>query len=351
MRAPLMRQQASDLRTAGDRGSAEALERKARLQQRFGHGQDIARLSRFTPSARATRQQAYRQALTETAGMHALERDALTQQIGTDEARLPTIARDLALAGSTGGGTTTLHQEQQTITQRLAANRARLQAIAPREDGTPARATRQAATALANERLAPGLRSTTYAARISAGSGSAFARRITGGPSQNARYELAQTRAHAVRVAQTPPDQRAPVAPVQRARRRSAMDRPTGAGALHPAASRSTNNGETDAQPQSEPVRLRRRRGLLANGQAASASPQAELARPTRARSSTIQHLRQQQIRAVQQGNGSSSDPIPRDTPRPPRRGDEPAERAPATDRAPRFASRRRTRREASEDE
>jgi hypothetical protein len=297
MRATLMRQRASGLRVAGDREGAEQLERKARLHDRFGRGQDITRPSRLSPALRATRRQAYGQALRETVGMHALERDALTQQIGADEVRLPRIQRDLALAGSTGGDTTALHQEQRAIEQRLAMSRARTQMIAPREDGSPSPATRAAAAALANERLEPGLRSSAYAARISAGTGSAFARRVTGGPTQDARDELAQTRAHAVRVARIPPDQRAPVAPMRPARPRSAAGRRTMDGSPRPQAARATNDGQGAAPPQAAP------------------------ARPSRARSSTIQHLRAQQIRAAQHRN-ASSDPIPRDTLRPTRRGE-----------------------------
>jgi hypothetical protein len=298
MRAILMRQRAGALRGTGDRAAAENLERKARLQERFGRGQDITRPSRFTATSRATRRQVYRQALGETVGMHALERDALTQQIGADEARLPVVQRDLALAGATGGDIAGLHREQRDLEQRLASSRARLHAIAVREDGSPSPTTRSAAAALANERLAPSLRSSAYAARISAGNGSVFAQRVTGGPTQAARNELAQTRAHAARVAQTPPEQRAPLAPVRPARPRSAAGRRTGDGSPRPPVVRSSSHEQGNSTPQSAP------------------------AQPSRARSSTIQHLRAQQIRAAEQGNGSS-DPVPRDTPRPLRRGDD----------------------------
>ncbi len=296
MRATMMRQRAGELREAGDRTGAANLDRKARLQERFGRGQDITRPSRLSATSRATRRQAYGQALRETVGMHALERDALAQQIGADEARLPIMQRDLALAGSTGGDTTALHQEQRTTEQRLAMSRARTQMIARREDGSPSPATRAAATALANERLEPGLRSSAYAARISAGTGSAFVRRVTGGPTQGARDELAQTRARAVRVAQMPPDQRAPVAPMRPARPRSIAGKRTGDGAPQSRAPRPASTGQGAAPPQAAP------------------------ARPSRVRSSTIQQLRTQQVRAARQGNGSG-DPIPRDTPRPTRRG------------------------------
>jgi hypothetical protein len=290
MRATMMRQRAGALREAGDRTGAQNLNRKARLQERFGRGQDITRPSRFTPAARGMRRQTYRQALSEVVGMHALERDALTQQTDIDQARLPIVQRDLALAASTGGDTAALHQEQREIDQRLAVSRARMQAIAPRDDGSPAPATRAAAAALANERLAPELRSSAYRARSSAGTGSAFARRIAGGPTSDARDELARTRAHAVRVAQTPPDQRAPVTPVRPARPRSAAGR-----RLVDGASRATSDSQ--------------------------GSPPTQAARPSHARFSTIQHLRTQQIRAARLGNGSG-DPIGRDTPRPTRRGD-----------------------------
>jgi hypothetical protein len=285
MRATMMRQRAGALREAGDRTGAQNLDHKARLQDRFGRGQDITRPSRFTATSRATRRQTYRQALSEVVGMHALERDALTQQADIDQARLPIVQRDLALSASTGGDTAALHQEQRDIEQRLAVSRARMQVIAPREDGSPAPATRAAAAALANERLAPELRSSAYRARSSASTGSAFARRIAGGPTGDARDELARTRAHAVRVAQTPPDQRAPVRP---ARPRSAAGR------------RLLDGASRDSQGN---------------------PPAPAAARPSRARSSTIQHLRAQQIRIARQGNGGA-DPIARDTPRPTRRGD-----------------------------
>jgi hypothetical protein len=219
-----------------------------------------------------------------------------------------------------------LHQEQREIEQRLAISRARAQAIAPREDGSPSAATRSAATALANERLEPALRSSAYAARISAGTGSAFARRITGGPSEGARNELAQTRAHAVRVAQTPPDQRAPVAAVRLARPRSAAGRRVGDGSPRSAGSRPRRDEQGDVAPQAAPPR------------------------PSRACSSTIEHMRAQQIRLAQQGNGSSGDPIPRDTPRPIRRGDEADDGVPTPTRAQRFTPRRRPRPEPPEE-
>jgi hypothetical protein len=326
MRATMMRHRATTLRETGDRTGAEELARKARLQERFGRGQDITQPSRFTASSRATRRQTYRKALGEVVGMHALERDALTQQIGADEARLPTVQRDLALTGSTGGDTTALHEEQRTIEQRLAIGRARAQAIAPREDGSPAPATRTAAAALANERLEPTLRSSAYAARLSAGSGSAFARRVTGGPTEGARNELAQTRAHAVRVAQTPRDLRAPVAPVRPARPRSMAGKRYEEGAPRPQAGRATSNGQGNAPAMGAP------------------------ARPSRARSSTIEHLRAQQIRAAQQGNSSGGDPIPHDTPRPAKRGDDADAGASSLARAQRFTPRRRPRPEPPEE-
>jgi hypothetical protein len=150
-----------------------------------------------------------------------------------------------------------LHQEQQNIEGRLATSRARAQAISPMEHGAPARATRAAAAALANERLAPELRSSAYRARIGAGQGSPFARRITGGPTESARNELAQTRAHTVRVAQTPPERRAPIAPP---RKRSVVGKVT------------------------RPSEMRR------SGQAGPIG-----ARPPRVRSTTIDHLRHAQ--------------------------------------------------------
>jgi hypothetical protein len=223
--------------------------------------------------------------------MHALERDALNGQIAADAARLPTMQRDLALAGSTGGDTTTLHQEQQAIEQRLSANRARHYAPA----------TRTAAAALANERLESGLRSPVYAARISAGGGSAFARRIAGAGTQRARDELARTRAHAVRVAQIPPERRAPIAPP---RRRSVAGARRDGLASRPNPTRPATDG------------------------------QGEPARPARVRSSTITLLRQRQ----RQGG----DPIPADTPRPLRRREGQANEALDNDSVQRIVPRRR---------
>jgi hypothetical protein len=165
------------------------------------------------------------------------------------------------------------------------ANRARLQALTPPQ--TPqgdlhyAPATRTAAAALANERLDSDLRSPTYAARISTGGGSTFARRIAGAGTQAARDELAKTRAHAVRVAQMSPERRAPITPPRR--RNAASQRKDG------------------LAPRPDPVRP------ATGGQGATA-------RPARVRSSTIALLRQRQ----QQGG----DPIPPDTSRPVRRGE-----------------------------
>jgi hypothetical protein len=237
-RATLMKQRAGVLREGGNQIGAATLARKARLHERFGRGQDIARPSRFSAAERATRRQTYRNALSEAVGMHALERDALTQQIGSDEAQLPVVQRELALTASTGGDATTLHREQQDIERRLATSRARMQVISPREQGMPAPATRAAAAALANERLAPDLRSSAYRARIGATEGSAFARRITNAATQDARDELAQTRAHAVRVAQTPTERRAPIAPP---RKRSVAGKQTERGiVMRPPRMRST---------------------------------------------------------------------------------------------------------------
>jgi hypothetical protein len=222
MRATLMRQRAGELRAQGDTTSAEILMSKARLQNRFGRGGRVARPARFTPEQRATRRQVFRQALTEVGGMHALERDALTQRIGADEQRLPTLQRDLAMAGSTGGNITALHQEHTELTQRLATSRARLAALTPVEGEQLPRATREAATALANERLPQELRSTPYAMRHGAAKGSAFVQRIAGAGAQGARDELARARATGVRMAATPTDGRPPIAQL---RKRGTADR------------------------------------------------------------------------------------------------------------------------------
>lgn len=144
--------------------------------------------------------------------MHALERDALTQRIDADEQRLPTLERDLAMAGSTGGNTTALHQEHSELTQHLAASRAHLAALTPLEGQQLPRATREAATALANERLPQELRSTPYAMRHGAARGSALVRRIAQAGTQGARDELARARATGARMAATPVDRRPPIA-------------------------------------------------------------------------------------------------------------------------------------------
>jgi hypothetical protein len=248
--------------------------------------------------------------------MHALERDARTQQVTADEARLPMVQRDLALAGSTGGDTATLHQEQQAIGERLTTNRARLQEIAPREDGSPAPAARAAASTLANERLEPGLRSHRHAARISAGRGSLFARRIAGGPTDGARDELARTRAHAVRVAQTPADQRAPSAPMRPARPGSAAGKRRDTRISRPGLSSPTM--QTSVEQSGEP------------------------ARPSRARSSTIALLRQRR-----QPGG---DPLSPNMPRPTQPGDGAERGRQAGAQALLRAPRRRVRPETDEE-
>lgn len=143
--------------------------------------------------------------------MHALERDALTQRIGADEQRMPILTRELAMRGATGGDTAALYDEQQQIERRLTTSRARLQQITPGEGQRHAPATRVAAAALANERLPQGLRAAPYALRHGAASASPFAQRIAGAPTQDARDELARSRAVAVQAAQTPPDRRPPI--------------------------------------------------------------------------------------------------------------------------------------------
>jgi hypothetical protein len=216
MRATLMRQQAAGLRAQGDQAGADALSGKARLHDRFARGSDIARPARFSDAERALRRDAHRQALAEVSGMHALERDALTHQISADEQRMPAVTRQLAMIGTAGGDTTALHAEQQQIERRLAANRARLQQITPGEGRSAAPATRAAAAALANERLPQILRAAPYALRHGADSASPFARRIAGAPTQDARDELARSRAVAVTAAQTPANVRPPIAPARR---------------------------------------------------------------------------------------------------------------------------------------
>jgi len=286
MRATMMRQRAQELLAQDDHPGADALSRKARLHDRFARGGDIARPSRFNAAERALRRDTHRQALAEVGGMHALERDALIHQIGADEQRLPIVQRDLAMAGATGGATTGLHDEHQAIERRLAANRARLQLITPGEDRQYTPATRAAAAALANERLPQQLRSGRYALRHGADQTSPFVRGIVGASTQDARNELAHSRAVAVRAAQTPADARPPIAPARR-------------------------RGNTQSYRR---VEKRRSEGT---GPAPNQGDQP--ARPSRARSQTIAMLR-----ARRQAMGDSvQDPIPADTPRPHRQRDD----------------------------
>src|SRR5262249_15579564 len=133
--------------------------------------------------------------------------------INTDEQRLPALQRELALAGSTGGDTTALHQEHTSLTRRLDTDRARLAALAPADGQQLPRATREAATALANERLPHHLRRAPYALRHGAAKRGAFTRRIADAPTQGAHDELARARAMGARMAATPAEQRPKVAP------------------------------------------------------------------------------------------------------------------------------------------
>ncbi len=231
MRAALMRQRAGELRAQADTSSADVLSRKARLHDRFARGGDIARPSRFSDAERAQRRDMHRQALAEVSGMHALERDALTQQIDVDEQRMPIVTRELAMRGATGGDTAALHDEQRQVERRLLASRARLEQITPGEGQRHAPATRAAAAAPANERLPQSLRASPYALRHGTDSGSPFVRRIAGAPTQDARDELARSRAVAVQTAQKPADKRPPIVGQRRRGagtryRRAAMDRP-----------------------------------------------------------------------------------------------------------------------------
>jgi hypothetical protein len=271
MRATLVRQRAGELRTQGDTTGADTLISKARLQNRFGRGGTIARPARFTTEQRATRRQVFRQALTELDGMHALERDALCQRIGADEQRLPALERDLAMAGSTGGNTTAPHQEHAELVQRLAASKSRLAALTPLEGEQLPRATREAASALANERLPQELRSAPYAIRHGAAKGSAFVRRIAEGGTQGARDQLARARATGARMAATPADRRPPIA---RLRKRGTADR----------SRRDQASRGAVEHPEDRPA-----------------------ARPSRAPSSTIARLRRRQIDAAR------NLPLPRD--------------------------------------
>lgn len=259
MRATLMRQRAGQLRAQGDPGRADALSRKARLHDRFARGSDIARPSRFSDAERAQRRDAHRAALAEVSGMHALERDALTHQIGADEQRLPIVTRELAMRGATGGDASALHDEQRQIERRLMASRARLQLLIPGEGQRHAPATRAAAAALANERLPQPLRAAPYALRHGPDTGSPFVRRIAGAPTQDARDELARSRAVAVQTAQTPVDKRPPIVPEGR---------------------------------RGEGTRYRRANTRRSDQSVAMTDQPGEAARPSRARSQTIALLR-----------------------------------------------------------
>src|SRR5205085_8619248 len=147
------------------------------------------------------------------------------------------------------------------------------------------RITRASAAALANERLSQELRSRDYALRHGAARSSAFVKRIANAPTQDARDDLAKTRAHAVRMAQTPADRRPPVAPTRR--------RQSEAGKRKDAAPRPTTDG----------------------GASSSRSTENEPTRPSRARSETIAKLRAQRAQ-----DSGPLDPAAPDTPRPARR-------------------------------
>jgi hypothetical protein len=117
----------------------------------------------------------------------------------------------MGMHGATGGDTSALDDEQRQIERRLMSSRARLQLLTPGEGQRHAPATRAAAAALANERLPQSLRSAPYALRHGADTGSPFVRRIAGAPTQDARDDLARSRAVAVQAAQTPADKRPPI--------------------------------------------------------------------------------------------------------------------------------------------
>ncbi len=204
VRAGLMRERADALRAAGDRAGADVLRRKARLHERFAQGRSIARPARFTDAERAQRRAAHRQALAEVSGMHALERDALKEQIRSNEQRLPHVTRDLAMASATGGDTRTHHAEQAAIEGRLTAGRARLRQITPPKGREHASATRAAAAALANERLPEPLRATRPVQQAS-----------TQNARQDAQAELARSRAAARLTAETPERKRPKISDVR----------------------------------------------------------------------------------------------------------------------------------------
>jgi hypothetical protein len=193
VRAGLMRERADALRAQGDRAGASALRRKAGLHERFAQGRSIAKPVRFTEAARVQRRAAHRQALAEVSGMHALERDALSEQIQSDEQRLPHVTRELAMASATGGDTKELHAEQAAMEARLTDGRARLRQITPPKGREHTSATRAAAAALANERLPVALRATRPAQQAA-----------THNARQNAQVELARSRAAARTAAEKP---------------------------------------------------------------------------------------------------------------------------------------------------
>lgn len=198
-RGTLMRQRAAVMRAAGDDGAATVLERKAQLHTQFGRGEDITRPARSAED-RATRRMAYRQALVEVDGLHALEREQVAAQFARDAARAPVLQRALAHASATGGETAALHAEHTALVERQAAQRARIETLTPRTAGHPAVVTRQAAAALANERLPQPLRAHAFALRYALTTPSPLVRRLTTAPTQEAQDELARARALGART-------------------------------------------------------------------------------------------------------------------------------------------------------
>ncbi len=220
VRAGLMRERADALRARGDRTGADVLRRKAQLHERFAQGRSIARPARFTDAERVQRHDAHRQALAELSGMHALERDALREQIRADEQHLPHVRRDLAMASAMGGDTQSLHAEQAAIEGRLTAGRARLRQITPPKGREQASATRAAAAALANQRLPEPLRAT---------------RPTQSSPAQDARAELARSRAAARLAAETPERKRPKISDVRGGQYRRTDARKPEPGPVEPA--------------------------------------------------------------------------------------------------------------------
>lgn len=164
----------------------------------------------------SARREVSRLALNDAAGMHDLERSDLDARIAIDEGRATALPRQIALNAAKGQARMErytaqgrparaalaqrltaareqrLRAEQSDIQERLTLNRNRRDALTPIEGEQHAKATRVAATAIANERLPEALRIGR------AGSGQA---------------ELQRARTGVQQIAHRPPSERTPVPP------------------------------------------------------------------------------------------------------------------------------------------